>query len=106
MIRHTPQFEHGACNKRFEGLFDTGVFDVVGIGGCIWWRVVMFDLRHVSIVAVVRMLSPPNVHLGRIGIVEFVVIMGRPLDVEAGSVGTTEAIIERDGEHRWIEIIV
>jgi hypothetical protein len=66
----------------------------------------MLEPRHVDIVSIVWMLSPPEVHALGVGIVELVVSADRPLDVNSSTIRLTKAILEADLKYRWIEVVV
>ena len=106
MIGDAPEFEDGTSDELFEGLLDAGFSDLVGIGSCVGWRMVVLESRHVDVLAVVRMFSPANIHSLGVRVVEFVVRLDRPLNVDPGRVGATEAIVERHFENGWVEVVV
>jgi hypothetical protein len=53
----------------------------------------MFRPEDVDVLSAVRMLSPANVHARRVRIVELVIVLRRPLDVDSGLVGVTESVV-------------
>ncbi|EMA46623.1 hypothetical protein C448_05958 [Halococcus morrhuae DSM 1307] len=106
MISDTPEFENSASDKHFGRLLDTGIFDFVGVGGCVRWWVIVFGSKGVDIVTIVGMLSPANVHLFSVRVVKLVIRLDRPLDIDPRGVSTTESIVERDFEDGWVEVVV
>ena len=87
MIGNPPQLENGASDESFDGLLNAGLFNIIRIRSCIWWRMIVLESGHVDIVAIVRMFSPANVHGLRIRVMEFVVCSGRPLNVDPSGIG-------------------
>jgi hypothetical protein len=67
---------------------------------------VVLQSGDVNVVATVRVFPPAEVDVQRVGVVEFVVVFDRPLDIETTRVGTTEAVIEPHFECGGIEKIV
>jgi len=106
MIRNPPEFENSPCNQFFGVVSDTGRFDLVGIRTRIRRWMVVFQSRNVDIVTCVWMLSPPEIHLFGVSIMELVIASRRPLDVNARFVGRTQPIVECNVENRWMEILV
>jgi hypothetical protein len=68
--------------------------------------VVVLEPGDVNVVAIVRVLSPAKVDVHRIRVVEFVVVLDRPLDIETTGVGTAETVVEAYFECGGIEKIV
>jgi hypothetical protein len=67
---------------------------------------VVFQSSNVDVVAMVGVLSPAEIDILCVRIVEFVVGFDRPLDVDPAGVGATEAIVECDFESSGIEKVV
>jgi hypothetical protein len=59
----------------------------------------VFQSRNVGILPAVGMASPAKIHVFSVRIVEFVITVCGPLDVNPGCIGVTESIIESDFEH-------
>ena len=66
----------------------------------------MFEPLDGDVLIIVRMFPPAEIGAPRISMVELIVILCRPLDIDARRIGVAQTVIERDFERPWIEIIV
>jgi hypothetical protein len=106
VISNSPQLENSSSNECFGRLIYAGFFDLVGGRGCVRWWVVVLKTGNMDVAAIVWMLPPSEVHSLRICVVKFVVCMYCPLDIESSSVGSAEAIVERNFENVGVEVVV
>ncbi|QKY15597.1 hypothetical protein [Halorubrum sp. CBA1229] len=99
MIGDSPQFEDGTRNQRDRRLLDTRLYNIGRRRTRIRGRVVVRCASNVDIISVMWMVPPAKIYVCGIRIVEFVVVVCRPLNVDPGLVGLTEAICERHLEY-------
>ena len=67
---------------------------------------IVFEAVHPDVVAAVRMFAPVNVYSPRVRVVEFVIVLCRPLHVDSRARGITEAVIEAHFERGRVEEVI
>nr|WP_218778842.1 hypothetical protein [Halobacterium hubeiense] len=106
MVGDPPELEDRASDQFFGRLCDTGRFDLVWIRTRIRRWMIVFEPIDVNVVSCVWVLSPAQIHSFRVRVVEFVIITGRPLDVDSGLVGPTQSVVKYNFEDGWMEVVV
>lgn len=106
MIGDPPEFQHSATDENFDRLCDAGRFNVRWICSGIRWRMIVFQSGHVNVVTAMWVFSPAKIYVLGVCVMEFVIVLGRPLDVDSGGTRTTEPVVELDFQNSWVEVVV
>jgi hypothetical protein len=106
VIGNTPEFENSTGNECFDRLLDARFFNIIWVRGGVRGRVIVLESWNVDVIPAMWMAAPAEVHTVSIRIVKLVVRSSRPLNINPGRFGITEAVIERDLQDCRIEIII